>query len=80
MSAAQDIRVVIDTLALPIRGDGDAFAAAVVAELTRLLSESDSQSQLETSFEARRVHVDSANVSPQDVAAVVAGIVLGAAS
>jgi len=80
MNAAHDIRVVIDSLALPIRGDGDAFAAAVVAELARLLSTSDGPSQLETGFETRRVHVDSARVSPHDVAAILAGIVCGAAS
>jgi hypothetical protein len=80
MNAPHDVRVVIDNLALPNQGDGDAFASAVVAELTRLLSASEGNPQLESSRDMRSVHVDSAGVSPEDIAAVLAGIVLGAES
>lgn len=80
MNAPHDVRVVIDNLALPNQGDGDAFASAVVAELTRLLSASEGNPQLESRLDMRSVHIDSASVSPEDIAAVLAGIVLGAES
>lgn len=80
MNAPHDVHVVIDNLALPNQGDGDAFASAVVAELTRLLSASEGNPQLESSRDTHHVHVDSASVSPEDIAAVLAGIVLGAES
>jgi hypothetical protein len=80
MSAPHDVCVVINNLALPNQGDGDAFASAVVAEFTRLLSASEGNPQRESSRDMRSVHVDSASVSPEDIAAVLAGIVLGAES
>ncbi|UNB55789.1 hypothetical protein [Mycolicibacterium sp. YH-1] len=80
MSAPHDVRIVIDNLALPNQGDGDAFASAVAVELTRLLAASEGNPQLEPSRDTHRVYVDSASVSPEDIAAVLAGIVLGAES
>ncbi|MCV7433714.1 hypothetical protein [Mycolicibacterium bacteremicum] len=80
MNAPHDVRVVIDNLRLPDHEDGDAFASAVVAELTRLLSTFEGNPQLESSRDTHRVHVDSAGVSPEDIAAVLAGIVLGVES
>jgi hypothetical protein len=77
MSAAHDIHVVIDELTLPSRADTEGFAAAVSAQLTRLLRTADRSPELDVALDSRCVSVESADPSPGDVAAVLAHMVLG---